>query len=269
MAEGEVKSLKGKVKEKLKNRLESIKVRLEKEFEEKFKKKKKQFLYSAAFDDEILRAFTLTSSLESKMGNTLNAFILDVLDDKETTKTLGWLTNSEVGELLNKLSGGKVKVERKNTTLRVETPDYRGKRSLSIDLILASPDKNGKRVVLNMIEIKSGGDIDGKKAKQERKALENLVSQIVKHLKNSNNLKLKLKFATLYNPRGEESNWTGAIHSEFNQEDILIGSSFWEFFFRDALSFNEFLSLYREAARESGLNKVAIHYLRGESDRTT
>ena len=106
-------------------------------------------------------------------------------------------------------------------------------------------DENTKTHYL--IELKSGGDLDNKKAKSEKLAL--LKEYFM--LKNSvpSDHTILVKFATAYNKFGEGSDWHQAnVERFFCREELLIGKSYWDFVCNDDHGFDVIFDQYKKSS---------------------
>ena len=97
-----------------------------------------------------------------------------------------------------------------------------------------------------LIELKSGGDLDNKKAKSEKLAL--LKEYFM--LKNSipNDEKVIVRFATAYNKFGEGADWHQSnVETFFSKKELLIGKDYWNFVCNDKDGFNIIFDQYKKS----------------------
>ena len=110
-----------------------------------------------------------------------------------------------------------------------------------------------------LIELKSGGDLDNKKAKTEKLALLQeyfiLKNSLINLFLNSsiNGLKpdekIKLFFGTAYNMYGEGAEWKQErVKQFFADEELLIGRDYWNFVCDDEDGFEIIFEQYRKSA---------------------
>lgn len=122
-------------------------------------------------------------------------------------------------------------------------------------------DENNKCHYL--IELKSGGDLDNKKAKSEKIALLNEFFI----LKNSlpDNETVKIFFATAYNKFGEGNYWQqDRVKTFFAAEELLIGKDYWNFVCNDEDGFKVIMEQYKISAKyiKKALNNVKELYFK-------
>jgi len=230
---------KNQAKEKIKDLLiEQFKIlinNLGKDLLSKYKTKKTQFIYSEIFSDKTLLELAFTSSIESKMGNILNNLLVNILKDKDLANFFGWKSIKEINQ--DSEFKDKLFIREKDFILKHNQDEK------ILDLILIDGDKTN----INLFEIKTGGNLDSKKGPAEVEKLKEAkrVAEILFPGKN-----IKIYFATLYNPKGEDSSWLpSSVRNALNNDDsIKVGRNFWEFLFKDKLTFEDFIEVYKEAA---------------------
>lgn len=106
-------------------------------------------------------------------------------------------------------------------------------------------DKNKK--IHYLIELKSGGDLDTKKAKSEKSSL--LKEYFM--LKNlvTDDEKIVIKFATAYNKYGEGNAWHQSnVELFFSNEELLIGKDYWNFVCNDDKGFDIVFDEYKKSS---------------------
>ncbi|ACZ00878.1 TdeIII family type II restriction endonuclease [Streptobacillus moniliformis] len=97
-----------------------------------------------------------------------------------------------------------------------------------------------------LIELKSSGDLDNKKAKTEKIAL--LQEYFI--LKNSINLDedIKIFLATAYNIYGEGNYWKqDRVRQFFSDDELMIGRKYWNFVCKDEKGFEIFFNQYKKS----------------------
>lgn len=97
-----------------------------------------------------------------------------------------------------------------------------------------------------LIELKSGGDLDNKKAKSEKLAL--LKEYFMLKNSISNDEKILVRFATAYNKFGEGVEWHQSnVETFFNKEELLIGKDYWNFVCNDENGFDIIFDQYKKS----------------------
>jgi len=238
-----------KVKKLLNNKFETLIENLEKDLLKKYELKKKQFIYSEIFSDKTLLDLAFTSSIESKMGNILNNLLIDILRDKELANFFGWKSIEDIKR--EKEFKEKLYIEGKDFKLKYEYEEEgKAKTEIKIlDLILINIENS----TINLFEIKAGGDLDSKKGPAEVEKLKE-AKKVAEHI--FPNKTINIYFATLYNPKGEETNWLpSSIKNSLDESNIKIGKNFWELLFNDKLDFEDLKIAYKEVANEVNIEK--------------
>lgn len=117
-----------------------------------------------------------------------------------------------------------------------------------------------------LIELKSGGDLDNKKAKSEKIALLNEYFILKNSLQN--NEQIKIFYATAYNKFGEGNHWKqDRVKTFFAEDELLIGKDYWNFVCNDIDGFDIVMKQYRKSAvyiKES-LNSIKNLYFEKEN----
>lgn len=108
---------------------------------------------------------------------------------------------------------------------------------------------NKKKKEHYLIELKSGGDLDNKKAKTEKLALLQEYFILKNSLINNSDEKIKLFFGTAYNMYGEGTEWKQErVKQFFADEELLIGKDYWVFVCDDEDGFEIIFEQYRKSA---------------------
>jgi len=98
-----------------------------------------------------------------------------------------------------------------------------------------------------LIELKIGGDLDNKKARSEKEALLEQFAILSNTL--PPDAKIKVCFATAYNKDGEGNTWKQErVRQFFADDELLIGSDFWNFVCKSKDGYKIVLSAYKEKA---------------------
>lgn len=96
-----------------------------------------------------------------------------------------------------------------------------------------------------LIELKSGGDLDNKKAKTEKIAL---LQQyfLLKNALDNNDVRIKIFFGTAYNKNGEGMKWKQErVKQFFANDELLIGKDYWNFVCDDPDGYDMIMEQYR------------------------
>lgn len=113
-----------------------------------------------------------------------------------------------------------------------------------------------------LIELKSGGDLDNKKAKTEKIAL---LQQyfLLKNALNDNDVHIKIFFGTAYNKNGENMEWKQERVKQFFAEDeLLIGKDYWNFVCDDQEGYDIIMEQYRHSVAyiDEALHQIKAKY---------
>lgn len=114
----------------------------------------------------------------------------------------------------------------------------------------------------HVVELKSGGDLDTKKAKAEK--VELLRQYYL--LKNSlaEHSKINLYLGTAYNKFGEDVEWKqDRVTQYFAKDELLIGKKYWNFVCNDSAGFDIIFEQYKTSANfiKDALEKIKSLYL--------
>lgn len=108
-----------------------------------------------------------------------------------------------------------------------------------------------------VIELKSGGDLDNKKAKAEKSELLQEYFLLKNKLLGSDD-KINIFFATAYNKYGEDKIWKQErVQQFFCDEELLIGKDYWNFVCDDENGFEIVFEQY----------KISCQYIKDALDR--
>lgn len=100
-----------------------------------------------------------------------------------------------------------------------------------------------------LIELKASGDLDNKKVRAKKTALLEEYFLLKNQLKDDPTAKIKIFFGTAYNKYGEGNAWKQERVKQFFAEDeLLIGSEYWNFVCNDANGFNIVFNQYKKSA---------------------
>lgn len=118
----------------------------------------------------------------------------------------------------------------------LEYKNYSDKKEITIDLLLKKKINNVD--IYYIFEIKTGGDLDNKKAQSEKKALFEKCIYLYKYLikkydKDNSKFKIEAFFSTIYNKNsldGGTNQWIQErVRDNFDKEELLIGKDFFSF----------------------------------------
>lgn len=114
-----------------------------------------------------------------------------------------------------------------------------------------------------LIELKSGGDLDNKKAKSEKIALLNEYFILKNSLPDEE--PVKIYFATAYNKFGEGRPWRQErVQTFFADEELLIGKEYWNFVCNDPEGFKVIYEQYQRSSAyiQEALERIKQLYFR-------
>lgn len=129
------------------------------------------------------------------------------------------------------------------------------KRTHITDHYLYSKEKNEHY----LIELKSSGDLDNKKARAEKTALLEEYFLLKNQLKNDSNAKIRIFFGTAYNKFGEGKVWKQErVKQFFSEDELLIGTDYWNFICNDSNGFKIIFEQYKKSATKIKTALIAI-----------
>lgn len=100
-----------------------------------------------------------------------------------------------------------------------------------------------------IIELKSGGDLDNKKAKSEKQGL--LKQYFILRNAVGSDSNISIYFATAYNKDGEGEAWKqGRVRKYFADDELLIGSDYWNFVCDDIDGYDIIMKEYNEQSKK-------------------
>ena len=115
-----------------------------------------------------------------------------------------------------------------------------------------------------LIGLRTGGDLDNKKARSEKEALLEQYCILANELGEG---KIKVLFATAYNRYGEGKPWTqGRVRQFFCEEELCISSDFWNLVCKMGNGYKIVIDEYRKNAHfiNEALDEIKEAYLPGE-----
>ncbi len=119
------------------------------------------------------------------------------------------------------------------------------RRTHVTDNYFFSPEKNEHY----LIELKASGDLDNKKARAEKSALLEEYFLLKNELKDDTTAKIMIFFGTAYNKFGEGKPWKQErVRQFFSEDELLIGTEYWNFVCNDSDGFNVVFNQYKQSA---------------------
>ncbi len=116
-----------------------------------------------------------------------------------------------------------------------------------------------------LIELKASGDLDNKKARAEKTALLEEYFLLKNQLKDDTTAKIKIFFGTAYNKFGEGKVWKQErVRQFFADEELLIGTEYWNFVCNDKEGFDIVFNQYKKSAEKIrvALTKIKEMYFK-------
>lgn len=102
-----------------------------------------------------------------------------------------------------------------------------------------------------LIELKASGDLDNKKARAEKSALLEEYFLLKNKVISNGNPDIKIYFGTAYNKFGEGREWKQErVRQFFANEELLIGSDYWNFVCDDSDGFEVLFQQYKISAEK-------------------
>lgn len=102
-----------------------------------------------------------------------------------------------------------------------------------------------------LIELKASGDLDNKKVQAEKTALLEEYFLLKNQLKDDENAKIKIFFATAYNKFKEGNPWKQErVKQFFSEDELLIGMEYWNFVCNSNDGFKIVFEQYKKSANK-------------------
>lgn len=186
-------------------------------------------VFIAALGSEIQYYSALCRSLDSSLGNMLEAMAISIAEMhyRVTQQVEGDLYQEQtdyIAELLEQYKNNDrkpVKTDYIGITEKCSDGSKKNKRHVS-DYYLFD-EQTGMHY---LIELKIGGDLDNKKSRSEKEVLLEQYCILANTLGSEDNI--KIYFATAYNRYGEGRPWTqGRVLQFFAKDELLISADFW------------------------------------------
>jgi hypothetical protein len=222
-------------------------------------------VFISALGPEIQYYTALVRSFDSSLGNMLEALGISIAElsfevRKNVQGPLGIGQTQKIAELLEMYKRRKKKPEIK---------DYQELRIRPSDNEISTKRHDSDYYLIDkisgahyLIELKIGGDLDNKKARSEKEAILEQYAILSNTL--LTNTKIQIHFATAYNRFGEGKPWKQErVRQFFAEDELLIGSDFWNFICRSQDGYSIVLEEYRKSAHFilDALNAIKHTYL--------
>ena len=202
---------------------------------------------------EILLESGLSRSFESSLGNILEKIAISIagrhfrMADSLISGVIYPEQNEKISTYIdqyrNKLSYGLYPSGRHYTALRGQwNQQFAEEDRVKVDLHLIDDDSNHY-----LVELKSGGDLDTKKAKAEKESLMRAFAILTNELADSNDQSsVRCHFATGYNKFGNNEAWKQhQVKTYFSEEELLIGKDFWNFITKSDRGYSSVIKAYK------------------------
>lgn len=220
-------------------------------------------VFIAALGKEIQYYSALARSLDSSLGNMLEKMAINIA-------TLHYTVSQHIEGILYKEQTdyiAEILEKYKRHALIPNIKDYAGIISRRGDIIekrhesdyYLIDEKTDKHY---LIELKTGGDLDTKKARSEKEALLEQYCILTNKLGSEDNV--KILFATAYNRYGEGKPWTQSRVLQFFAEDELcISKNFWNLVCKSNRGYNIVIDEYSKNAHyiNDALDKIKDVYI--------
>jgi hypothetical protein len=207
-------------------------------------------VFIAALGSEIQYYSALCRSLDSSLGNMLEAMAISIAEMhyRVSQQVEGVLYDNQtdfIAELLEQY---------KSNEKRPHLGDYlgitginndgAGRKKRHVSDYYLFDESDGMHY---LIELKIGGDLDNKKARSEKEALLEQYCILANTLGSEE--KIKIYFATAYNRYGEGRPWTqGRVMQFFAKEELLISADFWNMVCKSDNGYDIVLDEYKQCA---------------------
>ena len=221
-------------------------------------------VFIAALGSEIQYYSALCRSLDSSLGNMLEAMAISIAEMhyEVTQQVEGDLYEKQtdyIAELLEKYKSNEQRPKISDytgITKKFKVGSRKNKRHIS-DYYLYDKEKK----MHYLIELKIGGDLDNKKARSEKEALLEQYCILSNSVGEQN---VKVYFATAYNRYGEGRPWTqGRVLQFFAKDELLISADFWNLVCKSKDGYEIVLDEYKNCAPMiiDALNDIKDAYL--------
>ncbi len=184
-----------------------------------------------ALGEEIVIYSTLMRSLDSSLGNCLEGVARDIANASyDVYESVEGDVPKDVDQQISNLMNEYVLKRRKPLSSDIQKINAVGEKEHKAhksDYHLVKKSDNRQRFLL---ELKIGGDLDNKKARSEKQALLEQYAILKYSPEIRDDSIIRIYFATAYNMFGEEMPWSQErVRQFFSEDELLIGSAFWNF----------------------------------------
>ena len=222
-------------------------------------------VFIEALGKEVQYYTALVRSLDSSLGNMLESLAINIAEQTFEVKrnVEGPLMTDQTQFIANLLE------QYKRHQIHPQVEDYLPLRSISQnpEALLKRHDSDYYLIdhatnTHHLIELKIGGDLDNKKARSEKEAILEQYAILSNTLPRET--KIRIYFATAYNRFGEDKPWRQErVRQFFADEELLIGSQFWNFICNSPTGYTMVLEAYRECAHliREALDAIKHTYL--------
>jgi hypothetical protein len=221
-------------------------------------------IFIAALGPEIQYYTALVRSLDSSLGNMLEKMAINIAQlfyevSQSVTGELYPSQTAKIAELLEayKSRRQKPQISDYKNFVKLSRDDAREKTHVS-DYYLVDKDTDEHY----LIELKTGGDLDNKKARSEKEAILEQYAILSNQLGDGN--KIHIYFATAYNRFGEGKPWKQErVKQFFATNELLIGKDFWNFVCKSEQGYEIVIDEYKKHADLilDALNNIKRKYL--------
>lgn len=224
-------------------------------------------IFIAALGSDIQYYAALVRSLDSSLGNMLERLAINIA-------TLSYQVYQEVqGNLYQEQTNfiAQLLEKYKSHEQQPQVNDYLPLRKITSNTIISKRHDSDyylidlQKNIHYLIELKIGGDLDNKKARSEKEAILEQYAILSNSIKSDSAAQIKIYFATAYNRYGENQPWEqGRVKQFFAEEELLIGSHFWNFICADNDGYAVVIDEYKKNAPVivKALKKIKSVYLK-------
>lgn len=207
--------------------------------------------FIAALGMEVQYYSALSRSLDSSLGSMIESMALNIASlsydvERHVEGPLAAEQTRLIAALLERYK------RRENRSI----PSVADYQSLRTVISASSPNKrhesdyyllDRETGIRYLIELKIGGDLDNKKARAEKEALLEQYAILCNVL--GLDADVRILFATAYNRFGEGRPWRQErVRQFFADEELLVGSAFWNFIVKSPGGFELVMDAYRQSA---------------------
>ncbi len=203
-----------------------------------------------ALGEEIVIYSTLMRSLDSSLGNCLEKIARTIAEANyhvygEVEGDVPRAIDQQISDLMNAY----VSKRRKPQLADLDEINAGGPKEHKIHKSDYHLVKRSDERQHFLLELKIGGDLDNKKARSEKQALLEQYAILKFSPQIRQDSIIRLYFATAYNMLGEEIIWKQErVRQFFSEDELLIGSEFWNFICDSDEGYKMVIDAYRRHA---------------------